>query len=78
VSFDQLDMHSFVPSKKGRVYTAISSVPDEISSEMITLNTICGVIGWMYALKIGPGARNGFMFTGIVLVSLFPIPPKFY
>ncbi|XP_060600904.1 nidogen-1-like [Ruditapes philippinarum] len=64
VSFDQLDMHSFVPSKKGRVYTAISSVPDEISSEMITLNTICCVIGWMYALKRGPGARNGFMFTG--------------
>jgi nidogen (entactin) len=57
-------MHAFVVTKDGRAYTAISRVPDEISSEMMTLNTIGGVVGWMFALQGGPGAKNGFMFTG--------------
>ncbi|XP_060577111.1 nidogen-2-like [Ruditapes philippinarum] len=64
VPFENLDMHAFVVTKDGRAYTAISRVPDEISSEMMTLNTIGGVVGWMFALQGGPGAKNGFMFTG--------------
>ncbi|XP_053375002.1 nidogen-1-like [Mercenaria mercenaria] len=64
VSFENLDMHAFVVTKDGRAYTAISRVPDEISSGLMTLNTIGGVVGWLFALQGGPGARNGYMFTG--------------
>ena len=62
--FEDLDMHSFVVTKDGRAYTAISQVPVNISAEMMTLNTIGGVIGWLFALRGGPGAMNGYMFTG--------------
>lgn len=62
-TFD-LDMHSFVVTKDGRAYTAISRVPDEIGTQLMTLNTIGGVVGWMFAVIGGPGARNGYMYTG--------------
>lgn len=64
VRFDALDMHSFVVTKDGRAYTAVSRIPEEISASFMTLNTIGGVIGWMFALRGGPGATNGYEFTG--------------
>ncbi|XP_053380064.1 uncharacterized protein LOC123548965 [Mercenaria mercenaria] len=64
VSFENLDMHAFVVTKDGRAYTAISRVPNEISLGLMTLNTIGGVVGWLFALQGGSGARNGYMSTG--------------
>lgn len=64
IPFDNLDMHSFVVTKDGRAYTAISRVPVEIGPHMMTLNTIGGVIGWLFALPISAGALNGYSFTG--------------
>ena len=65
IQFSNLDMHSFVVTKDGRAYTAISRVPVEIGPHMMTLNTIGGVIGWLFALPISRGALNGYSFTGI-------------
>lgn len=64
VSFDSLDMHSFVVTKDGRAYTAISRVPVEIGPHMMTLNTIGGIIGWLFALPTSVGAFNGYSFSG--------------
>ncbi|KAK3595925.1 hypothetical protein CHS0354_032433 [Potamilus streckersoni] len=64
VTFNDLDMHAFVVTKDGRAYTAISRVPSEIGPQMLTLNTIGGIIGWLFALPSGLGAKNGYMFTG--------------
>ena len=64
VEFSNLDMHSFVVTKDGRAYTAISRVPVEIGPHMMTLNTIGGIIGWLFALPISRGALNGYSFTG--------------
>lgn len=64
VQFENLDMHSFVVTKDGRAYTAISRVPVEIGSHMMTLNTIGGIIGWLFALPTSVGAFNGYSFTG--------------
>lgn len=63
-------MHGFVQTKEGRAYTAISRVPQEISSSMMTLNTIGGVIGWLFALRGGPDAKNGYMYTGVYIYLL--------
>ena len=64
VAFNNLDMHSFVITKDGRAYTAISRVPVEVGSQMLTLNTIGGIIGWLFALPTSVGAMNGYSFTG--------------
>ncbi|XP_052256418.1 nidogen-1-like [Dreissena polymorpha] len=64
VAFSDLDMHSFVVTKDGRAYTAVSRIPAEVSVGLMTLNTIGGLIGWMFALIGGPGAKNGYMYTG--------------
>jgi len=66
ISFDNLDMHGFVQTKEGRAYTAISRVPDDVSSAMMTLNTIGGLIGWLFAKRGGVGAKNGYMYTGLL------------
>ncbi|WAR19053.1 NDG-like protein [Mya arenaria] len=59
-----LDMHTFVVTTDGRAYTAFSRIPEELSTPLMTLNTIGGVIGWIFALRGGPGAKNGYMYTG--------------
>ncbi|XP_021357021.1 nidogen-2-like [Mizuhopecten yessoensis] len=64
ISIDNLDMHAYVVTSDGRAYTAISQVSPELGALMLTLNTIGGIIGWMFALPNGPLARNGFMLTG--------------
>ena len=70
VPFSNLDMHSFVITKDGRAYTAISRVPTEIGSQMLTLNTIGGIIGWLFALPTSAGAFNGYSFTGKLTVCI--------
>ena len=69
-------MHGFVVVKDGRAYTAISRIPDEISSQLMTLNTIGGIIGWMFAVLNGPRATNGYVLTGNGDVILPPTPFK--
>ena len=64
IHFEELDMHGFVLTKDGRAYTVISRVPAEISSYMLTLNTIGGVIGWLFSLTEDDNAINGYTYTG--------------
>lgn len=61
---EDLDMHAYVVTTDGRAYTAISRIPREIGAQMLTLNTIGGVVGWMFALTQTDRARNGYMLTG--------------
>lgn len=70
ISFDNLDMHGFVQTKEGRAYTAINRVPETVSSAMMTLNTIGGLIGWLFAKRGGPGAKNGYMYTGVLQIYI--------
>ncbi|ESO97555.1 hypothetical protein LOTGIDRAFT_208735 [Lottia gigantea] len=59
-----LDQHTYVVTSDGRAYTAISRVPPELGVGLQTLNTLGGVIGWMFATQIHPSAKNGYAFTG--------------
>lgn len=61
---DNLDMHAYVVTTDGRAYTAISRIPNEIGPQLLTLNTIGGIIGWMFAVSQTNRARNGYMLTG--------------
>ncbi|XP_064599623.1 nidogen-1-like isoform X3 [Liolophura sinensis] len=62
--FVDLDQHSYVVTTDGRSYTAISRLPSSIGHAMQTLNTLGGIVGWLFAVPISPRARNGYMFTG--------------
>ncbi|KAJ8309420.1 hypothetical protein KUTeg_014294 [Tegillarca granosa] len=66
VSLDNLDMHSYVVTSDGRAYTAISRIPTELGQRMLTLNTVGGIIGWMFAEMKGPLALNGYVYTGLI------------
>uniref|UniRef100_A0A0B7B8A8 Nidogen n=1 Tax=Arion vulgaris TaxID=1028688 RepID=A0A0B7B8A8_9EUPU len=61
---DSLLMHTYVVTTDGRTYSAISGVPPSLGSALQTLNSIGGIIGWLFALPVGPNAKNGFSFTG--------------
>lgn len=63
-------MHSYVVTSDGRAYTAISRIPTEIGSRMLTLNTVGGIIGWMFAEMKGPLAHNGYVYTGRLFIDI--------
>ncbi|XP_053315113.1 nidogen-1 isoform X2 [Spea bombifrons] len=63
VSFDNIDLHSYVVVNDGRAYTAISTIADSLGYSLLPLVPIGGVIGWMFALQ-QPGYKNGFSITG--------------
>ncbi|KAK3092564.1 hypothetical protein FSP39_004468 [Pinctada imbricata] len=63
-TLDNLDMHAYIVTSDGRAYTAISRVPTSSASSLLTLNTIGGIMGWMFALPMSPQAKNGYMYTG--------------
>ena len=64
VRLDSLSMHTYVSSKDGRTYTAISQIPSELGPALETLSTVGGGIGWLFALPSSSRAYNGFTFTG--------------
>lgn len=57
-------MHTYVVTADGRTYSAISSVPPSLGAAMQTLNSIGGIIGWLFALPMSAKAKNGYSFTG--------------
>lgn len=63
-SLTNLDMHAYVVTADGRAYTAISRIPRAIGAQMLTLNTIGGIVGWMFAATQTDRAKNGYMLTG--------------
>ena len=64
---DNKDVHTYVVTSDGRSYTALSQVPSELGASLLLLDTIGGVMGWMFAKVNSPGAYNGFMLTGNLL-----------
>lgn len=60
----QMDMHSYAVTSDGRAYTAISRAPPNLGRNLLPLNTIGGIIGWIFAVVATPKAHNGYMFTG--------------
>ncbi|XP_064621672.1 nidogen-1-like isoform X2 [Lineus longissimus] len=58
-----VDLHSYIVTNDGRAYTAISRIPREIGFSMMSLYTINGIIGWLFAVPL-PKAKNGFSLTG--------------
>lgn len=61
---DGLSMHTYVVTTDGRTYSAIARIPQNIGTAMLTLNSIGGIIGWLFAAPLNPQAKNGYHFTG--------------
>lgn len=63
VKIENVDLHSYVVTKDGRAYTAISRIDESIGYHLQTLSTLGGVIGWLFSAT-SDGVENGFMRTG--------------
>lgn len=57
-------MHTYVETKDGRTHSSISRIPTSIAPGLQTLNSIGGIVGWLFALRTGSTAKNGFEYTG--------------
>ena len=65
VEIQDEELHVYVVTKDGRVYTAISKLPPSIGFSMQSLYPIGGVLGWLFAALTTPKAHNGFSITGM-------------
>ncbi|KAJ8969010.1 hypothetical protein NQ317_007371 [Molorchus minor] len=63
VTFEGLDLQSYIVMSDGRAYTAISRIPEEIGFDSQSLQVIGGVIGYLFAKPIRE-AINGYQLTG--------------
>lgn len=68
---DDLMMHTYVVTTDGRTYSAISRVPASLGAAMQTLNSVGGIIGWLFAVPQSGTAKNGYSFTGILHILIF-------
>lgn len=57
------DLHSYVVTKEGRTYVAISGVGAGLGPALRLLPALGGVMGWAFALE-QPGFTNGFSIAG--------------
>ncbi|CAL1530382.1 unnamed protein product [Lymnaea stagnalis] len=61
---NDLNIHTYVVITDGRTYSAISRVPEILGPALETLNSIGGIIGWLFAVPMNPHAKNGYSLTG--------------
>ena len=54
------DLHCYVVTEDGRTYTAISRIPPSVGTAMQALTPIGTPIAWLFARRMGEGARQGF------------------
>jgi nidogen (entactin) len=64
VQIDEEDLHAYVVTKDGRVYTAISKVAPVIGHAMQSLYPIGGILGWLFAVQTTTKVKNGYSLTG--------------
>ncbi|KAF8381850.1 nid-1 [Pristionchus pacificus] len=60
---EKTELHTFITTGDGKVYTAVSKVPDTLGSSFLLLTPIGSLMGWLFA-EAPEGAKNGFDITG--------------
>ncbi|MPC34543.1 Nidogen-1 [Portunus trituberculatus] len=55
IKLEELDLHSYVLTKEGRSYTAISRVPSQIGYDLQSITAIGTGIAWLFASPINNG-----------------------
>lgn len=63
VRFQDVDLHAYIVGSDGRMYTAISGVPQPAARALLPLLPIGELFAWLFALE-EPGSENGFSITG--------------
>ena len=64
------DLHAYVQSRGGRTYSAVSRVEPSLGNSLVTLSSMAGVLGWVFAAPTVPKALNGYSVTGIVFIKI--------
>lgn len=66
ISLEETDLHTYVVTSDGRAYTALAQIPPNVGRSLLLVNTIGGVMGWLFAQtdSSNPNEYNGFMLTG--------------
>jgi len=70
VSIDDVDLHAYVVTTDGRTYTAISRMEYALGQSLLSLYPIASILGFLFALRQQPAAKNGFMIAGNVATEL--------
>lgn len=70
IKLEELDLHSYVLTKEGRSYTAISRVPSQIGYDLQSITAIGTGIAWLFASPVN-NVKNGFHNTGKHNFSIF-------
>ena len=60
---DGFDIHSYVVVSDGRVYTAVSKVPDLLGVDLQPLVSLALPVSWAFSKQKGL-VKNGFQLTG--------------
>ena len=63
LEFSDKDLQCYVQTKDGRTYTALARIPEGIGNRFQLLNSMSGVIGWLFAKTSGE-TKNGYQMTG--------------
>lgn len=63
IALNEITIQAYVVVADGRSYTALSQAPAALGSSLQFLNTLGGVIGWIFAKPSG-NAKNGYQLTG--------------
>ncbi|KAL1109917.1 hypothetical protein AAG570_014151 [Ranatra chinensis] len=66
ISVQNLDLQAYVVTTDGRSYTAVSQMPQVLGPSMQLVESLGGVIAWLFARPIND-AKNGFQLTGGIL-----------
>ena len=59
-----MDLHVYVVTKEGRVYTAMSAIPVSVGYALQALYPLGGAMAWLFAKPANDRIRNGFSITG--------------
>lgn len=63
INVPESDLQGYVETKDGRVYIAISGIPNNLGFEMQYLAVFPSVISWLFSLHSENGF-NGYQLTG--------------
>ncbi len=65
VSIGDVDLHAYIVSQDGRVFTSISPMPAALGYAFQSLFTLSGGLEWLFAAPTSPSSKNGLMLSGI-------------
>ncbi|GFO27398.1 nidogen-1, partial [Plakobranchus ocellatus] len=61
---NEVRLHTYVVTTEGKSYSSMSRVPESLVGPFQALPSVGGIAGWLFAQRVNPLAKNGFMVAG--------------